>query len=594
MTDDDTEMDDDDNILDFETERERKRRKPKPKPAAPPPQSLAEKAATHFRALGYDGDQFFFLASSSGQVHSLTASRLGRKPDLFTLAPIIWWELEFCDGEGFSGRRVDAAVSALIQLCHQQGVFRHDRRRGRGVWRDGQDLVIHAGDRLYVNGQPTDLLTIKTDALYERKTAIPLAWDDPLPASQARKVLELGSKLNFEVSSHGRLWAGWIAVSLVSGALAWRPHILLTGPKGCGKTSVVEIMARLLGAFRMSTTGGTTAAGLRQSLASEAMPVIFDEAEGDSQHAAQNIADVLALMRHSSAGFDAQVIKGGADGKAVASTVQSCFCLAAIRDPLHQAADKSRVTLLTLRGATELSGDLWDREVAPFAKEVCQDAFVTRLHARILTRLPMLMASIAVFRDVGRHFFKESRMADQIGTLLAGAWLLEHDQAPTPDQAREEYETLNFEEQEELLADSSDEADCLRAILEAHVKVDGAEWHGDASFAELIEFLQKSSMTPLDKPTGPGGISEREAERALALYGIRVETDSTGRATGRVLISNSNGMLARKIMAHTAWPKGWGKLLARLPGAEKPSAPIWLGGQVTRVVSVIVEPKASK
>ena len=70
---------------------------------------------------------------------------------------------------------------------------------------------------------------------------------------------------------------------------------------------------------------------------------------------------------------------------------------------------------------------------------------------------------------------------------------------------------------------------------------------------------------------------------ALAALGMRY-------ADGKLLISNSHNRLNRA-MTKSRWPNGWGKLLARLPGAEKPPAPIWLGGQVTRVVAVIVEPK---
>lgn len=541
-------------------------------------------AGQHFRALGTGPAGYYFFAAATQQLVAVSTNAIGKKASLLALAPLDWWEREFSAGAGFSGRGVDMAMNFLMRACERRGVFSPDKRRGRGVWRDAGRMVIHAGDRLYIDGMETALIQADTEFVYERQVALAVSIQDPLSAAESRLVIDYAESLNFECRTHAILWAGWHVAAVLSGALEWRPHILLNGPKGSGKTSIQGTGGKLLGGFCLFATGGTTAAGLRQALASDALPVIFDEAEGDSQRAAANLDDVLALMRHSSAGFDAKVIKGGADGQAVATTVQSCFCLSAIRDPLHQAADQSRVTVLSLRAADGRSRRVWLERTQPLADRITAPEFVRRLHGRILTRAKPIIESIRIMREAAALLFKDSRMGDQIGTLVGAAWMLDHDQPPGLGEAQRELDLMTWDEQDELLTEASDEVACLRAILEAHIKVDGEDWHGDAAIGELVAAALGARA--------PGGLSRAEVERALALYGLRLETDDQGVKTQRLLVSNTNGMLQRKIMAHTPWPKGWGKLLARLPGAEKPNRVIFIGGHGSRCTAVPI-PTAS-
>jgi hypothetical protein len=135
---------------------------------------------------------------------------------------------------------------------------------------------------------------------------------------------------------------------------------------------------------------------------------------------------------------------------------------------------------------------------------------------------------------------------------------------------------MRWEDQNELLRESSDERACLQAILEAHVRVDGDDWHGEASIGELVKFVR----TKIPSADLPIGLPERDAKRTLAMYGIRVEE------SGNVLVSNTNGMLARKVMAHTPWPQGWGKLLSRITGSQKRVNPVEISGTKSRVTEI--------
>lgn len=573
-----------DNILDLITvKKRREKRKPPPpqhqdgedeRPQLDPPGAL-----NYFSPLGYDRDRFYFFTSGGKQIRELTAAKIGKKTELLTLAPLDWWEREFSSDAGFSGHGVEMAANYLIQACYRKGVFSDDRRRGRGVWIDGPRggetrIVIHAGDCLYIDGGRRSLINADTVGVYEQQEALQVSIDDPLSVGECSSVLAFTTSLNWESPTYGYLLAGWLVVSIVSGALEWRPHTFLTGPKGCGKSWILDACVRMLGGFCLSATGSTTAAGLRQSLASDALPVLFDEAEGDSGRAADNIANVLSLMRHSSANLDAKVIKGGADGNASSTIIRSCFLLSAIRDPLDQAADKSRVTTLALRASTPASTERWKTQILPLANALCAPTYTARFRARVLANIPTLLASIAVFSTAAADLFGEQRMGDQIGAMLGGLWLITNDGIPTPEQARQGIMSLAWGDQQDLLSESSDEKACLLAILEAHIRVDGDRWRGDASIGELVNFVISGASAD-----SPGGIMVSEAKRALGMYGLRVDGKN-------LLVSNTNGMLARKVMANTPWPMGWGKLLARLPGAGKHPVSVKIGGHVSRATLV--------
>jgi hypothetical protein len=531
----------------------------------------------HFQPLGYDGDQFFFFTSRGKQIRSMSAAKLGKKIELLTLAPLDWWEREYGTDEGFSGRRVEMAANHIIQACYSKGVFSKDSKRGRGVWIDKNRVVIHAGDRLYIDGNETHLLQTDTAHVYEQSKPVAISISDPLPTSEAKKFLAFCRALHWESSTYGYLIAGFVVVSIASGALRWRPHGLLTGPKGCGKSWIMDVFVHILGSFCLAATGGTSAAGLRQSLQSDALPVLFDEAEGDSGRAADNIAAVLSLMRHSSAALEAKVYKGGSDGHASASIVRSCFLLASIRDPLIQAADKSRVTVFNLKASSRESATHWKTVLVPLANSLMAQDYAERLRGRVFANIVTLLEAINVFSDACSERFGDRRMGDQIGAMLGGVWLLTEDGVPTEAEATRRVGMMRWEDQTETLEEASDEEACFAAILSAHVRVDGDGWHGEASIAGLIHEVRFPGASEEH-------FTDRDAKRTLAMYGIRVDVDA-----GVLYVSNSDSMLQRKIMAHTAWPQGWGKLLARLTGATKPKTSMKIGGSQTRVTAILLQ-----
>ena len=90
-----------------------------------------------------------------------------------------------------------------------------------------------------------------------------------------------------------------------------------------------------MGGIYQGATGGTTEAGLRGTLCSDAIPVIFDEFEQNDQRDKQIVQNVLALARIASS-EGGKIYKGTTTGGANAFEIRSMFCVSSINVALIQ------------------------------------------------------------------------------------------------------------------------------------------------------------------------------------------------------------------------------------------------------------------
>src|SRR5262249_35154730 len=95
-------------------------------------------------ALGYTRDDRFFILDPTRQIMVfMTSQKLFKPAELLALAPYGYWAAKYPSDEGtFSA---GAAAQGLIAECKGAGPFDPTRVRGRGVWREGDDIVINLG-----------------------------------------------------------------------------------------------------------------------------------------------------------------------------------------------------------------------------------------------------------------------------------------------------------------------------------------------------------------------------------------------------------------------------------------------------------------
>jgi hypothetical protein len=181
--------------------------------------------------------------------------------------------------------RPDTVTEALMQACGVEGVWSpNGRLRGRGAWQgeDG-DLVLHLGHQIMVNGQP-QRPGVRDRFVYPVRPKRPGPARERQPGGAEGPGAELLGLLKHWNWARGdldaRLALGWCAAGMLCGALHWRPHMWIGGPRGTGKSTLMRLIEWLfVGDQGIVTSADPTTAAIRSKLGNDAMPVAFDEAE---------------------------------------------------------------------------------------------------------------------------------------------------------------------------------------------------------------------------------------------------------------------------------------------------------------------------
>ena len=567
-----------------------KEAKPAPEPAqAPePPQAGTGWVETRpFRLLGHDQGHFFFLPVGGGQVIALSADKMGKVEHLSRLAPLSWWEAHF---PGKGGCQTKVAADTLIQAQHAAGIYRPDNLRGRGCWRDetvdgDMGVVVHLGDRMVVPGskgfvKPEDYES-PGGYMYEHQPRMRGPARVPMALDEARDVLDVVRSLLWRNEASGDMLAGWIALAGVCGALSWRPHVFLTGLRGSGKSTVcTDIVVPLLGGdvaeggLALYVKGESTEPGIRQKLRADAFPVVFDEAE-EGEGVGARIQRILALARGASSESEARTLKGTMHGTSLDFRTRSMFCFAAIGGAVHEEADKSRVTMLALKGTSQVTKAERIAHWKLFQPRLCTINHETgrRLFTRMLSllRSGVLPATIDVCRKVGGSVFRDQREGDQYGSLYAGAWSLQSDGVPTESEAREIMTAHNFTDLTNEAVDDGRKA--LAMLLEEREHVDTQHGSKTLAVGQLVDVMAGASTA----------CTESEAKRVLDQIGLRVET--RGGTTSLLVAAESAWVL--RVLKGTIYGRGAKNVLLGVEGVTVDGhSTKFHGGLVARCVRI--------
>ena len=492
--------------------------------------------------LGHIGTtQFVYFIRETRQVVCLTASQhTGTR--LLSMASESDWHgypsVPIQNGQVVWG---DLAED-LMAACRSTGMYDPLCVRGCGAWRDGNDIVYHAGTALFVNGTPTDF------ADYQNTQYRYLAYPGILcPADKAVTLDEVG-----ELITTIQTWAwrdedisptlviGWLACAFICGALGWRPHMWISGRRGSGKSTLDGLISGILGDLVVHVQGSTTEAGLRQALNGDARPVAFDEFEANSV----NSKRILDAARSAASDNSAPVIKGTPDGRPLIYRLRFMGLFSGVVANAENAADASRIVFLEIE-AKERTEDDRARLVTAFER------FDTKFGAHALRRMIDTVVTghfdqaLETYRKAIRLCGGDERKADVYANLLAGAHVLQFDTEVTEANARKLAELVSKLDVDEL----SDEEECLAHLLGYEVKLD---YGYVRSVGEWIEFLVHQ--------TGSGPSTE-EVRRGLARLGILVDEKM-------LKVANSSPGI-KGVYDKTRWASGaHSRTLQRLQGAH--------------------------
>jgi len=511
--------------------------------------------------LGHRDGQFWFF-DRAGQIRALSAQQLGQSPQIVALfcGDTDWCTKTFPqldkEGQPTGWFSVRAVGKHLVTECTKAGLFRPEEpRRGIGVWRAQGQVALHLGDRVFFPGSGVTRPAGFRDmgALWPALPRVP-APAAPATAEQAAAVEAVFSRWNWEQPFAVRAMFGLWAAGLLGAAIRWRPHGLVVGPAGSGKTTLMETYAALSPLALM--WNDYTEAGLRQAVTGRAGPLILDEAEGDAE-GVNRLQKVVELLRRASGGGGAQVVRGSAGGQSQTFEVTSAALLGCILPPNLLPQDASRITRV----------DLLPR--APDGPPLPSEAEMAGLRAqapalwgRALAGMDRFAANLETFRRdlLGRGC--PPRLADQIGTILAARAMMLHDEPVTEFQAKvqaDHFRPLLMTE-----ADQAPEDGPGAALLHLLQSVADVQRHGERpSIASLLARGQRSD------PDGD------DARRILREHGLAMTIWPPG-AQGVPLslaVANTHPRLAR-IYEGTRWAGGrWKEDLRRLPGVVVPKHP---------------------
>lgn len=582
--------------------------RPAPEDEAPPPVSPMpdppDPDADHPSSpvpLGYDRGVYYYYSLETRQVEALKPSEHNQR-NLSHLASeeYYWRRTSFFSPK--TGVNWNDASDWLMRRAREQGVFDPERIRGRGAWLDAGRAVVHFGDRLIVDGQETALTQHRSRYLYQAGKCLVLDAPSPLPNEDAAKLLQICRELRWSDPLHSYLLAGWIAIAPICGALEWRPSIWITGASGAGKSYVMDhIVKGALRGIAVSVASSTTEAGLRQRLDSDALPVIFDEAEGEKAVDQDRMDAVLQLVRQSASERDAPITKGTQGQKGARQyRMRSAFAFSSINVGVVERADESRITILALEAIDDRDEEAREMAAAHFEHldALVRSTITAEFSARLIMRSAALMhvirANHVTFARAAARAFGNQRIGDQIGALLAGAYSLTSSREITYEAAGQWVQQHSDLARLTVAAVARDEERFLSHIKQFPVRVTAAG--GGAQVERLLGELMVAASSYQDEETG---VTTQEARATLARYGIRYQPRASSLTMSKAeqdcggregfWISHTSKPLTGRVLKGTPWSRKPALVLGRLPGAVASSDPIRFAADKERATFVPME-----
>lgn len=474
--------------------------------------------------LGHNGGICYFL-DAGGHFRDVDGAGLANRGRLLMLFHNDEWlrtnfpkrvEKKDKDGNVVETVIVDFLVNAtaqfLIDGCTRQGIWGNSVViRQPGIWRGSNGLpIVHAGDAVLIDDRWQEPGLRTGNQIWALAEPIPRPAAPCGPEVARRLQADLQQYWAWNNPSAGVALLGLLHSGLTCGARQWRNNAFVTGPSGSGK-SALERVIREAWPARQDTTD-TTKAGIEQAINGRAVPVVIDEAADRGTPGRQDAARDLMDMVLSASGYDGtRLVRGTADGKGRALTVNTSVIMFSIWPPPMQPQHLGRFVLLELgppeagadystehRGVVdymrEHAAGLWGRAIASFGRyEECLGLFRAALQARGCS----------------------ARGQDGYSGLIAGWFVLTHDGLPSPRQVLEGVAALDgyIVTAEAVEADGSSR----RAI--DHLLSWRAELHRSSERLPIGELL--------DLAWGEGSEDERRMEPStaatiLAHNGIRV------------------------------------------------------------------------
>lgn len=548
---------------------------------------VIKQAIPHFVALGHvEMTKFYFFSGRTMEIVSFSSRdlRSGNAPR------------DLVPDENFWARRIStksgvdwkAIGDDLINECYNAKRYNPSKVRARGVWLDPSlaapgsftpAVVAHLGDVLLIDGQPTPPILAQSKYVYPADDALlPAAPADieALTDAEGSTLISACRLPSWANKISGDLLAGLIATSTICGALDWRTHGWLTGPRGCGKSYLMKhLVARALEGVALNVLASSTEPGIRRRLCLDARPVIFDEAEGEGKEGEARRKMLIQYMRAASSQTDAEVLKGSGGPRGEAFRIAAQFILGSVNVSISRATDETRTLILTLRSRETADAATRRDYVNHFADiqsalAALPEHLSARLLKRMLSMVHVVRESAATIRRLIATEFADARIGDQLGTVLAGTYALRHSGPISETVARAYLAKFDWDEYTtRATADDQDEGFLFNHLAGQRVRVETDQSVVERTVGELCAIASGALFDTIGAAT---------ANRALARCGMHYQD--------HVFWIARNHPTLDQFFSRSQFPEGYQRIIARVLGAIKSTIPRRFAGVSTRYITI--------
>lgn len=565
------------------------------------------------RPLGYDDDSdtYYFFSALTETIVAIKTGEM-KPAKLRQLAtPETWIKRfpKFSKSDALNGPTVnwEEAAAYIQAISHSLPLYNPATLRGLGATRDGDNIVVHLGSSLLVNGQSVALADYESPSgyMFTRRTeaAFP-ANQVPASTEQLAAIHDLIVKFGWEDAFSGHFTAGYLLLAPFAGVLNWRPHLYITAPQGSGKTYFDEHIVRpLLACSGLIFQGaGATEPGVRGRIKHDSRPVLLDDIDGGKKDFRGNsdFDTIIEYMRqHCREITGSTVPKGGRDFVRKTFALRSMFMVTSINYLVKEPADLQRIIQARLTAASEVP----DSEVNILrAKHFNEFVEVQRLalisqdnstgfavQANVARRLQQILDAIKVFiTAVLPMVGKSQRLADSYGTLLAGSWVWGNTHVPTVEEAAAWVESIG--KLRTIIASDENTSlsrKVLNAILMHQGQLDGGgqmplgdavqvviDWFSETSKTKTTKDINDAIDRGLKQAYGSANnVAESQFNAALKLlnkHGLRIDWAGTVGYDGKtitlpsLLIGSSHAGLA-EILKTSETSRNWNNVMRQLP-----------------------------
>ncbi len=490
-----------------------------------------------FKILGIGDDGRAAFITSWGRMVKWNLDSLS-KTKLKVLASQEYWDAEYPAKGGFD---VDQAIDDVINESQLKD-FHESDIRGRGAWRDGDDISYHDG--------------VNTLGIYDKKKIYLRLPQHDIGISDEAATVELTRavkdnifKMSFETLADAVRCISWSVLAPFAGALPYRPAMLITGPSSSGKTTIANLCIRKLASCEWFNGSESTVAGVRGKIKHDSKGIMFEEVERDTIKKATNRDELFSLMRVSVSDDAPDTVKGTKEGGYNSFKMQNMFGFIAIDPTVESVADENRIFRVNMILPT--NGDTW-KEIETNLKELLSEKNCRAIRALTWQKLHVIFSLADRIVDIIREKTGRDYRSSYADALLASAFMVVWTGTDEPS------------------------TDQIKTMLTKYYALQPLEEHRneaeelvDRIMDETIEILhdnnQREKMTIMEclNKVYAGNTEEKDSDAKikdyrdhLARYGIRI-TDGTS-----IAIANCHHLIMKIIDSGN----GYNKILKRHPG----------------------------